>query len=86
MYSERGSFHSLYPQVYRHSKNSIKTGYQTFKHEHDPQLRKRDYKRYFNQKKVGVTSSVSLATCILNRKLPLKRQGAVARIQVVHTL
>ena len=40
-------------QIYRHSKKKITTGYDTFKHDHDSKKRKRDYARFFNQKKVG---------------------------------
>jgi len=37
--------------IYRHSKQHITTGYDTFKHEHDPKKRKRDYARFYDQKK-----------------------------------
>ncbi|XP_048584719.1 beta-1,4-galactosyltransferase 7 isoform X2 [Nematostella vectensis] len=40
-----------FEKLYRHGKNAITTGYNTFKHDHDPQLRKRDYARLYNQKK-----------------------------------
>ncbi|KAK3704746.1 hypothetical protein QZH41_009749 [Actinostola sp. cb2023] len=38
--------------IYRHGKKHITTGYNTFEHDHDPEVRKRDYKRLFNQRKV----------------------------------
>lgn len=39
--------------IYRHSSKQIKTGYDTFKHDHDPQKRKRDYARFYDQKKAS---------------------------------
>lgn len=56
--SQVSFFFLFYIKVYRHSKNSIKTGYDTFKHDHDPHKRKRDYKRLFQQKKVHRISNV----------------------------
>lgn len=39
--------------IYRHSSKQITTGYETFKHDHDPKKRKRDYARFYDQKKVS---------------------------------
>lgn len=39
--------------IYRHNSKHIKTGYETFKHDHDPKKRKRDYARFYHQKKVS---------------------------------
>lgn len=39
--------------IYRHSKKQITTGYETFKHDHDSKKRKRDYARFYDQKKVS---------------------------------
>lgn len=51
-------------QIYRHSKKSITTGYNTFEHDHDPKLRPRDYSRLFGQREVN--------TVILCSDLPIE--------------
>lgn len=55
-------------QVYRHSSKHITTGYDTFKHDHDPKKRKRDYARFYDQKKASCFKTYSILSVIKSLK------------------
>lgn len=74
--------------IYRHSKAKITTGYDTFKHDHDSKKRKRDYARFYNQKKESfkrdrVTGLTSLKYRV-EKRTNLNINGAPCTILNVH--